>query len=664
MDAVQLEQCRRQLQSQVPLLGPWLRRRAVTALADDGSADAVQTLAGIVWRGEDVDTRAAALDALRDLAAVGNVAAQEALCRYAINHDDIPVRMEVLAAGYLPREESQRALFYFLTEQWTAYEALDYDHRLLRAVYEAAGEPLRRRIAVVARDAGRLEWVGVAAGGRQGRRLAAMTDAEWKAALSVLNEHERWDELWRLAQDAPPSRSASMLRRLRFVGWSPPPPETQDYEELVRLAEAWPHDDFRLALDCAAVLREHTDVVRCLALHPQGSMLASGSADRTVRLWQLPDGKLLQTLKGHKGDVTGVAISPDGRVLASAGRDRAVWLWRLPATQKAVRLKGHTQPILCMAITPDSRILATGGADSAIQLWELPNGKSLRMLGDHARSVLALAVAPDGRTLASASADGTARLWSLPDGKVIRSLRGHRDGDLDAVQCLAISPDGEILATGGTDGNICLWKLPGGSLFNTLEGHLAAVTAVAFSPEGDWLASGAADQTIRVWRLPDGRSLAVWEAHSSDVTHLAAGAEGRWLASASGNGLGYDHSIRLWNISECCWSKSLFGHDRYITALAVSPDGHSLVSAAGDGAIRLWTSPLSRLSNLPVRHASLKDLEWAQRVSHQDGCTQSEKDAARFVAALLRRRYRHDVEIDRAAPKHIAAGEFDIEIER
>jgi WD40 repeat protein len=659
----QVEKCRQWLRNRWPVIGGWLRGQAIKKLARDGSPEAVRTLAGVVWRGEEAEARAEALEALRRLARQENHSAQEALCRFVTHHHQPSTEREVLAAGYRPREESQRALFYFLTEQWEEYEALDFDHGLLRTVYEAANEQLRRRIAATARRAGRLEWVGIASGGRQGRRLASMTDVEWKAALIVLEENDRWEEFWRLAQEAPPRWSAPMLCRLHRSGWTPEN-DGEDFDHLVRLAESWPEEqDFGSLMEGRAVLRGHRDEVRCLAFSPDGGLIASGSADRTVRLWNLPEGRPLQTLEGHRSAVNCLAISSNGRLLASGGKDSSAWLWRLPAAQTAVQLKGHSQMVLCLAITPDSRVLATGSADSAIQLWSLPDGKNLKMLEGHTASVQALAVSPDGDVLASAGEDCTVRLWSLPEGRHLRTLSGHRNADLDAVLCLAISPDGKLLASAGTDQTICLWSLPGGQEQATLQGHLGPVQCLAISPDGRTLASGGDDQTVRLWRLPEGRLLETWQAHSGEVTRLAVSPDGRLLASVSGGGRGHDHSVRLWNIPERKRVKTLDGHGRYVACVAISPDGRTLASGSGDGTVRLWTSELDRLSYLPVRQTTLKDLAWVQQALRQGGRPDPERQALAFLAALMRRRRRHDVEVDVAAPRVIEVGEFDVEIE-
>src|SRR5207245_6233748 len=131
----------------------------------------------------------------------------------------------------------------------------------------------------------------------------------------------RWDDLWRLAQEAPPSRSAVILQRLKRARWRPPDEDCLGFEELTRLAKNWKKTDFSRLIFLKATLAGHSHEIRCLAFSPSERILASGSADNTVRLWNLPDGELLKTLDRHKGWVNRLAITPNGRILASAGRD-------------------------------------------------------------------------------------------------------------------------------------------------------------------------------------------------------------------------------------------------------------------------------------------------------------------------------------------------------
>jgi WD40 repeat protein len=600
--------------------------------------------------------------ALARLARDGDESAREELCRLVIHHDLPVVERHVLAAGYAPAEESQRALFYFLTQQWKDYEALDFDQRLLSAVYHAGSERLRARIAIRARKAGRIEWVEIAAGGRQGKRLRAMSDAEWKAVLVVLHENERWDSMWQLAQEAPARWSVALLRRLHAEGWTPPPDDHDDFDLLTSLSEMLEHRDYRLAFLCKAVLEGHQDEVRALAFSPDGNFLVSSGTDRGVIVWDPHVGKSQMVLSGPAGQVNCVAVTPDGRHVITGDKEGTAHVWRLPAGQPVAKLKGHSQKILRLSVGRDNRTLATAGADGGIQLWDLTDFSSIATLEGHGGSILDMLMTPAGNLLATASGDCTVRLWTLPHGKPCRTLQGHRAEEADAVLCLAISPDGELLASGGTDASIQLWELPSGHHRETLEGHFGPVISLCFSTDGTMLASGGADHNIRFWRIPSGDAVASIEAHSGDVTHLAMSADGQVLASASGSGFGHDYSLRLWSPHGRGAIRSLYGHNRYLSCLAMSPDGKYIATGSGDRTVRLWSAELHRLTRLPIRQTTLEDLDLAHRTLEATGLPDDERQMWMFLATLMRRQRRLDVLVEDAAPHIVEVGEYDIEI--
>ena len=345
-----------------------------------------------------------------------NVEAQETLCRLVIQHDHPLAREIAVATQYAPRDKVQRALFYFLTEQWDRYENLDFDQSLLKAAYEVADRDLLRRLAERARRAGRGEWVEVVAGGRQGRRLGDMTDGEWEAVLAVLVRDRRWGSMWRLAQVAPPVWSVWLLRRLKGAGWVPQEAERAGFAELVRLVGRCTGNVPELGrlVRHRAMLEGHMGRVSCLTISPSGLMLASGSRDYTVRLWSLPDGTALKMLKGHTYPVLCLAISPAGQMLASGSQDNTVRLWSLPDGTALKTLEGHIDSVNCLAISPDGRGLASGGGhkDHTVRLWRLPDGTALKTLEGHIDSINCLTISPDGRLLASGSWDNTVRLWT------------------------------------------------------------------------------------------------------------------------------------------------------------------------------------------------------------------------------------------------------------
>jgi WD40 repeat protein len=244
-------------------------------------------------------------------------------------------------------------------------------------------------------------------------------------------------------------------------------------------------------------LRGHTHIVTCLAISPDGKMLASGGGDNTVRLWSMPGGMALQSLKGHTDEVYCLAISPDGQLLVSGSGDNTLRLWNLPDGATLKTLKDYTDDVRCLAISPNGQVLVSGSGDNMVRLWSLPDGEMLHTLEGHSDSISCLAISPDGRVLASGSDDHTIRLWSLPEGIFLHSLEGHIAG----VRCLAISPDGRVLASGSDDHTIRLWSLPDGVALKALRGHTAEVSCLTISPNGRVLASGGVDKAVRLWLL-------------------------------------------------------------------------------------------------------------------------------------------------------------------
>lgn len=648
---------RRRLFTRLPLLGRWLRQQAVADLAQNGSAPAVHILADAAASHEDATLRSHALDELMRLARQGNEAAGEALCLLVIEEEQPEAQGFLVHNDIVPQAAEDRALFLFLTEQWDAYEGLDFDHQLLRSAYTGADARLRRRIASAASRAGRMEWLALVSAGSRGRPLGAMSECEWRTTVRILERRRRWADAWQLAQEAPPRWSAPIMRVLGRSGWLPPPSERAGFQLLVALAEDWPEDNLDNYLDCVATWQAHPDEVRCLAVDARGHRLASGGGDGSVCLWRLPDGSALAELTGHCRGVQSVAFVRD--VLASAGRDGTVRLWSIDESHDCVAIEGHEGAIQCMGVAPDHRLLVTGGADGQIWLWDVRKKEPLRSLKQHREAIVCLAVSPNGDVLASGAADATVRLWSLPEGRLLHTLTAHRAEQLDAVLCLAISPNGTRLASGGSDGTVRLWTLPGGDALETLRAHQRSVTSLAFSPDGSLLVSGGADGQVRLGRAPDGAEERRLCCHTGEITSLLINAEGRLLFTASGNGT--DRGVRVWTLPEGNVMKGLYGHDRSVRCLAYEPRGRTVVTGGGEGTIRLWRAELARLAATAPAESKLADLEWVER--RLAGAAEDvERNALEYIAALFRWRRRHDVIVEAAAPRRLDMGEFDIEI--
>ena len=190
-------------------------RIEVSQLAEDGSPEAINALADMFVHSANKELSRQALKVLLTFAAEDHPEAQEALCRLVIDYDQPLAKEIVLATGYTPRDLPQRALFYFLTEQWEKYESLDFDQSLLKAIYPHIPLEVRNRLIICARQAGRLDFISVVTETRRIKSLGEMTEEEWHTTLTVLNERKAWEEMWRLVQTAPAIWSLALLLRLK-----------------------------------------------------------------------------------------------------------------------------------------------------------------------------------------------------------------------------------------------------------------------------------------------------------------------------------------------------------------------------------------------------------------------------------------------------------------
>jgi WD40 repeat protein len=311
-------------------------------------------------------------------------------------------------------------------------------------------------------------------------------------------------------------------------------------------------------------LQGYTSWIWSVAWSPDGTLLANGSADCTVRLWDVgkihtepeseleltvnpgskwTSGKLLRTLQGHTSWVVSVAWSPDGSFIASGSGDGTVKLWDVRTGQLLRTLQGHTSWVWSVAWSPDGSFIASGSYDHTVKLWDVRTGQLMRTLQGHTNWLRSVAWSPDGTLLASGSSDYTMKLWDVRTGQLMRTLESPKE-----VWSVAWSPDGTLLAGGSGDCTIRLWDIGTGQLLRTLQGHTGWVWSVAWSPDGTLLASASFDQTVRLWDVTAGRVLKTLRGHTDWVRSVTFNPDGQTLASGS-----TDETIKLWdvNTAEC-----------------------------------------------------------------------------------------------------------------
>ena len=221
-----------------------------------------------------------------------------------------------------------------------------------------------------------------------------------------------------------------------------------------------------------------------------------GYGDRfTTRLLKSQTDQSIATLGGLGSSISSVAFSSDGTKIASGSSDSTIRLWDLARGKELLELKGHESKVISVAFSPDGTKLASGSDDKSIRIWDIASGKETSVLTGHESLITSLAFNPDGTKLASAGDDWTIRIWDIASGKQISELTGHES----LVTSVAFSPDGTTLASGSIDSTIRFWDLARKTELAVLDNETDSRRFVAFSPDGSRIASGSSRQTIRLW---------------------------------------------------------------------------------------------------------------------------------------------------------------------
>ena len=338
----------------------------------------------------------------------------------------------------------------------------------------------------------------------------------------------------------------------------------------------------------------YKDSVRNVEFSSDNRMLAGGSDDGTIQVWDAGTGDRIYEFKEHTDSVQAVDFSRNRTELVSASLDRTAIVWSLVGEGgKLYPPIQHNAPVYAVKFSPDGNTFATGSADKLIRLWDTKTAKhNLTFIG-HKDSVPAFDFSPDGSTLVSGSPDGTIRLWDRIGKRIRIEIPGHTGG----VKALAYTEDNRIQACGvGFDEKLRLWDAGTSGELSILRDHTGLTKAVAFSKDGKIIASGGSEDgtiflsdVLKVFENSEDFSndslLTTLTGNIHGITALVFSPADTIFASG-----GADGRIHLLDVATRRELKILKGAQSTITALTFVVDGTHLFSGEENGTIRQWNA--------------------------------------------------------------------------
>ncbi len=284
----------------------------------------------------------------------------------------------------------------------------------------------------------------------------------------------------------------------------------------------------------------YADEVYCVAFTPDGKGILAGSADGTLKLWDVESGEEIRAYPGHAGKVASVVFSSDGNQIVTGSWDMTAKLWDAATAEVIRTFSGHTDCVEQADLSPDRTKVATASWDGTAKLWNAATGEEIRTLSGHTRTLDWAEFSPDGTKLVTAGYDGIVRLWGVETGEEIRTFSGHSG----PVHSARFSRDGKKLLTASTDSTAKLWNVETGELIRTFSGHSTTVWSVAFSPDDTKIATGGSyERTAKVWDVATGKEIRTFAGHNGNVDQVAFSPDGRKLATAC-----HDKTLRLWDM--------------------------------------------------------------------------------------------------------------------
>ncbi|XP_078184872.1 dynein assembly factor with WD repeat domains 1 isoform X5 [Callithrix jacchus] len=267
------------------------------------------------------------------------------------------------------------------------------------------------------------------------------------------------------------------------------------------------------------VLRAHILPLTNVALNKSGSCdkIATGSFDKTCKLWSVETGQCYHTFRGHRAEIVCLSFNPQSTLVATGSMDTTAKLWNIQNGEEVLTLTGHSAEIVSLSFNTSGDRIMTGSFDHTVIVWDAGTGRKVHTLIGHCAEISSALFNWDCSLILTGSMDKTCMLWDATNGKCMATLTGHEDEILDS--CFDYT--GKLIATASADGTARIFSAATRKCIAKLEGHEGDISKISFNPQGNRLLTGSSDKTARIWDAQTGQCLQVLEGHTDEIFSCA-----------------------------------------------------------------------------------------------------------------------------------------------